>query len=111
MAHGMFVCNELLTRDVESAKQFYTELVGWTFKPMPIEHGTYWIAEIDGKPVAGLMAMPSDMPEHVPPHWFEYMEVDDVDARLTVATQHGPSIYPMSGGSVLSPMRPARPSA
>jgi len=92
MAHGTFVWNELLTRDVEAAKQFYGGLVGWTFNPMPIANGTYWIAEIDGKPAAGIMAMPQDMPAEVPPHWFEYLEVDDVDARLTVATQHGGKI-------------------
>lgn len=93
MAHGKFVWNELLTRDVEAAKQFYTGLVGWTFQPMAMQGGgTYWIAEIDSKPVAGIMAMPQDMPATVPAHWFEYMEVDDVDARLTVATQHGGTI-------------------
>jgi predicted enzyme related to lactoylglutathione lyase len=93
MAHGTFVWNELLTRDVEAAKRFYTGLVGWTFKPHPMHGGsTYWIAEIDGKPVAGIMAMPQDLPATVPPHWFEYLEVDDVDARLQVATQHGGKI-------------------
>lgn len=93
MAHGTFVWNELLTRDVEAAKRFYTSLVGWTFSTHPTPTGgTYWIAEVDGKPVAGIMAMPEDMPATVPPHWFEYIEVDDVDARLTVATQHGGKI-------------------
>jgi len=90
MAHGTFIWNELLTRDVEAAKRFYTSLVGWSFRAHPMPNGgTYWIAEIDGKPVAGIMGMPQEMPATAPPHWFEYMEVDDVDARLTLATQHG----------------------
>jgi uncharacterized protein len=90
MSPGTFVWNELLTRDVEGAKKFYAAMVGWTFKPMPMqEGGTYWIAELDGKGVAGLMAMPPDMPPDVPPHWFEYMEVDDVDQRLAIAARHG----------------------
>jgi uncharacterized protein len=93
MAHGTFIWNELLTGDVEAAKRFYTGLVGWTFSAHPMPNGgTYWIAEIDGKPVAGIMTMPRELPPTVPPHWFEYMEVDDVDARLTVATQHGGKI-------------------
>ena len=93
MAHGTFVWNELLTRDVDAAKRFYATLVGWTFQAMPMpEGGTYWVAEIDGKPVAGIMAMPPNMPATVPPHWFEYVEVDDVDARLTIATQNGGTI-------------------
>jgi uncharacterized protein len=90
MAHGTFVWNELLTRDVEAAKTFYAALAGWSFQPMPmVNGGTYWLAEVAGKPVAGVMAMPAEMPSHVPPHWFEYLEVDDVDARLTVATENG----------------------
>jgi predicted enzyme related to lactoylglutathione lyase len=92
MAHGTFVWNELLTRDVEAAKTFYASTVGWTFKPMPMQDGTYWIAEMDGKPVGGLMAMPQEMPATVPSHWFAYLEVDDVDARLQVVTEHGGKI-------------------
>jgi hypothetical protein len=92
MAHGTFVWNELLTRDVEASKAFYASLVGWTYKGMPTEHGTYWLAEVAGKPVAGLMSMPPDVPPHVPPHWFEYLEVDDVDERLKLAVEHGGKI-------------------
>jgi hypothetical protein len=89
MAHGTFVWNELLTRDVEAAKTFYATLVGWSYKAMPMEHGTYWLAEVAGKPIAGLMSMPPDIPPTVPPHWFEYLEVDDVDARVKLAVEHG----------------------
>ena len=95
MAHGRFVWNELLTRDVEAAKSFYGNLVGWTFKGMPMQDGTYWVAESGGVPVAGIMAMPAEVPPGTPPHWFEYLEVDDVDARVRLATQ--------SGGAVLRP--------
>ena len=92
MGHGSFVWNELVARDVEGARAFYAGAVGWTFKPMPVENGTYWIAEIDGKPVAGLMVMPQELPSTVPAHWFAYLEVDDVDARLELATEHGGKI-------------------
>jgi predicted enzyme related to lactoylglutathione lyase len=92
MAHGTFVWNELLTRDVEAAKTFYASTVGWTFKPMPMQDGTYWIAEMDGKAVGGLMAMPPEMPPTVPSHWFAYLAVDDVDARLKLATEQGGKI-------------------
>jgi predicted enzyme related to lactoylglutathione lyase len=92
MAHGTFVWNELLTRDVEAAKTFYATTVGWTFRPMPMPDGTYWIAEMDGKAVGGLMAMPQEMPAIVPSHWFAYLAVDDVDARLKLVTEHGGKI-------------------
>ena len=92
MGHGTFVWNELLTRDVEAARTFFASLAGWTFKPMPVGDGTYWVAETGGKPVAGIMEMPPDLPPTVPPHWFAYLQVDDVDARLKLATEHGGKI-------------------
>lgn len=92
MAHGSFVWNELLTRDVEAAKQFYAKVIGWSYKAHPMPDGTYWIAEMGGKSVAGIMAMPPELPATVPPHWFEYLEVDDVDARLKRVTEQGGKI-------------------
>ncbi len=93
MPHGTFIWNELLTRDIEGAKAFYARLAGWSYNGMQAPGGgTYWIAEVGGKPVAGLMDMPQDMPAEIPPHWFEYLEVDDVDARVTLATQQGGTV-------------------
>ena len=33
-SHGTFCWNELMTRDVERAKQFYRDTIGWSFEPM-----------------------------------------------------------------------------
>ena len=89
MSHGTFVWNELMTRDVEAAKTFYGSVFGWTFRAMPMVDGTYWIAEVNGELVAGIRAMPPGLPAEVQPHWFEYLQVDDVDARLRLVTEHG----------------------
>ena len=40
--HGNFCWNELMTRDIEGAKRFYGDTIGWTFEPMKIDWGTYW---------------------------------------------------------------------
>src|SRR6187455_1306467 len=54
-SHGTFCWNELMTRDVERAKKFYEETIGWTFSPMPMaDGGTYWCAMVEGKPIAGM---------------------------------------------------------
>ncbi len=82
MAHGTFYWNELMTPDVEAAKAFYAETVGWTFQGMPMPQGTYWVAQQDGKPAGGIMAMDGVVPPGTPPHWASYLAVDDVDARL-----------------------------
>ena len=42
-SHGAFHWNELCTRDVEGAKRFYAETIGWSFEAMPMpDGGTYW---------------------------------------------------------------------
>ena len=38
-AHGTFYWNELLTRDVERAKAFYAETIGWSYEAMPAAGG------------------------------------------------------------------------
>jgi hypothetical protein len=87
---GAFVWNELLTRDVEGAKRFYATLAGWTYKPMAMPGGgTYWVAERDGQAKGGIMAMPAELPATVPAHWFEYLEVADVDATVRTACANG----------------------
>src|ERR1044071_3596582 len=88
--HGNFCWNELLTRDAEGAKRFYSETIGWTFDAMPMQDGaTYWIAMMGGKPVAGIF--PTDRPEYkqLPEAWMSYLEVDNVDARVKKATAAG----------------------
>jgi uncharacterized protein len=89
-SHGNFYWNELLTRDVERAKRFYQQTIGWTFEPMPMQDGaTYWVAKIADKPVAGLF--PTNRPEFkgVPESWMSYLAVDDVDARVKKAVAAG----------------------
>ena len=69
MAHGVFVWSELMTNDVEAAKAFFAATVGWTFVAKPTQPGTYWLAQVDGKPVAGIMDMNDICQPGVPPHW------------------------------------------
>lgn len=38
-AHGTFYWNELMTRDVERAKRFYGDTIGWRFDPMQMPDG------------------------------------------------------------------------
>jgi hypothetical protein len=53
--HGKFHWNELMTRNVERAKKFYSETLGWTFDSMPMPGGgTYWLAKIGDEPAAGM---------------------------------------------------------
>lgn len=90
--HGRFYWNELMTDDVDMAKAFYAATLGWTFDDMPMDDGeTYYLAMMDGEPVAGLMDKKM-LPPEVPSHWFSYINVDDVDARLVKLEAAGGTI-------------------
>ena len=88
-AHGHFHWNELVTRDVEKAKKFYGDTIGWTFDGMPMPDGTYWVANIGGQPVGGLFPISGPQWDGVPEHWMSYIAVDDVDARVKKAQAAG----------------------
>ncbi len=87
--HGFFHWNELATRDVEGAKKFFAETVGWSFTGMEMDNGTYWVAVDGDKPIGGIMGMDGPQFEGVPPHWLSYLSVDDVDARIAKTTANG----------------------
>lgn len=85
---GRFVWRELLTDNVEGAKGFYGELLGWTFKGSDMgPMGTYWLCHAGEAQVAGIMQKPANLP--APPHWAGYVSVDDVDAALARAKEAG----------------------
>ena len=54
-AVGTVCWNELLTRDPEASRKFYTELFGWTTEEMDMgPHGKYTLWKSGDKQVGGL---------------------------------------------------------
>ncbi len=84
----LLVWFELMTSDVGAAKKFYSELMKWDIKDMPMENMNYSVASVDGEDVGGLMSMPPDS-EEMPPAWGLYITVDDVDATAAKAKELG----------------------
>lgn len=81
--HGRFIWYELMTSDVEAAKRFYGDVVGWTFEDMPAGDMTYTIVSANGAGVGvgGMMATPPEAKAMgAPPNWSGYISVDDCDA-------------------------------
>jgi uncharacterized protein len=79
-----------MTRDVERAKRFYAETIGWSFDPMPMpDGGTYWCAVQNGEPVAGIFSLEGTDYDGVPESWMSYLAVDDVDGRVAKALKAG----------------------
>ena len=89
--HGKVWWTELMTRDLDAAVKYYGDLCGWSFDTMRMESGaTYYVAKAGDVPTAGLMDM-TGMPglDGVPPHWFSYFAVDDVDAAVAATKAAG----------------------
>ncbi len=90
---GRFVWYELLTRDTEAAKAFYTEVIGWSTQPFEGSGQPYsmWLA--GETPVGGVMRL---LPEHeaggLTPQWWAHVAVDDVDAAARRAEELGATI-------------------
>ena len=83
---GALCWSELTTRDTKSAEAFYTALFGWTPKhAAPSAVMDYTEFHNQGKPGVGMMAMPHNMPPHVPSYWMPYFQVDDCDASANKA--------------------------
>jgi hypothetical protein len=88
--HGKFVWNELNTQNLASAKTFLGATLGWSFDPMPIPDGTYWVIKNGEDRVGGIFDMSGDAHRKgVPEHWLSYIAVDDIDARYRKALAAG----------------------
>ena len=53
------------------------------------EVGTYWVCKDGDQPLGGIFDMSPPQFDGLPPHWFAYIAVDDVDARVAEATAAG----------------------
>jgi uncharacterized protein len=83
-APGTFSWAELATSDAESAKTFYTAVLGWEYEDNPIGEGmVYSMARRDGKRVAALFG------SEQPPHWNCYVTVASVDEVAPRAAELG----------------------
>ncbi len=89
-----YAWNELMSRDVETAKGFYADVFGWEYDGMDMgPMGIYNVVRGgENEGLAGLMTMPAEMPEQVPNHWNVYFMAEDVDALAERVTQLGGSI-------------------
>ena len=89
-SHGTFYWNELMTRNVERAKKFYAETIGWSYEAMPMPGGaTYWVIKMGGEPAGGILDISGPDFGPVPESWMAYIAVDDVEARVKKAVAAG----------------------
>jgi predicted enzyme related to lactoylglutathione lyase len=80
---------DLGTPDIDKAKAFYSGLFGWEITDTGPDGGGYHIANLRGKPVAGLG--PQMNPG--PPVWTTYVNVENADAAAEKVTANGGQIF------------------
>jgi uncharacterized protein len=87
---GAFGWNELGTRDVPAARDFYGAVFGWTVEEQEMPGmGTYYTWK-DGEHVRGGMIDMTEMaPPEAPPHWLVYFTVPDADAAAETTKAGG----------------------
>ncbi len=87
---GAVVWNELMTRDTKKAVPFYKAVLGVEAAAMPMPGGgDYTMLKVAGKDVAGIMAMPKEVPAQVPAYWGPYFAVANADAAIKKAQSLG----------------------
>lgn len=103
---GRFVWRDLMTKDVNAAKQFYGELFGWRFEDVRRGDRPYVIARGASSPVAGIVDV-SALPE-AGSQWVSFMAVSDVDKSVAfVQAEQGkvlvqPRDLPMARAAVIT---------
>ncbi len=88
---------ELVTKDADGAKAFYSGLFGWTFKASDVSGPTeYHEIHREAQAIGGLLPMKGQWWGDVPPHWMPYFFVADCDAYAVKAAELG-------GGAAVPP--------
>ncbi|HEX6311520.1 MAG TPA: VOC family protein [Acidimicrobiia bacterium] len=72
--------NELATRDINTAKDFYRAVFGWFGDTNAFEGTTYTEWKLGEHSVGGMIQIDEDWPDEIPSHWMVYFQVDDCDA-------------------------------
>ncbi|SER34464.1 VOC family protein [Microlunatus flavus] len=90
---GSVVWAETHSKSFGASRDFYARVAGWTYDvTADSDEFRYLTAQVDGRPVAGLMDSARFLPDAVPSHWAVYLGVEDADAAQAVAEAHGATV-------------------
>lgn len=97
---------DLMSKDLEASKSFYTSLFGWEAEDQfdPDGNVVYVMFKLEGKNVAGMGQQLPHMSE-MPALWNMYISTDDIDATTAAVTANGgavvmPKMQVMTSGSM-----------
>jgi predicted enzyme related to lactoylglutathione lyase len=86
---------ELSSSDPEAAERFYAALFGWEVEHQPLGDGvTYRILRQDDRTVGAISPQqPQQRQAGIPSNWQTYITIDEVDAALVQAGEHGGTVH------------------
>lgn len=90
--HGAFSWMQLAAGDVEAAKKFYGETLGWDISAMDMPGGPYTAIKLGDQPIGGIVPAKGGSGNGGAGRWTAYVTVDDVDARLARAKAGGAKV-------------------
>ncbi|MCW5962316.1 MAG: VOC family protein [Pyrinomonadaceae bacterium] len=94
--HGTVCWRELQTKDLEKAKEFYKELLGWNLQQSKISPVEYAEIHVGDNAQGGMMELNEGFGEgweHIPSHWGTYIAVDDCDAAFEAVKANGGQVF------------------
>jgi uncharacterized protein len=90
---GAWTWNNLMTRDLDAAKDFYGKIFGWSATHTDPAPDYIWMWQVDGQRwpegLGGLMEIGSDLPAGMPAHWQVYLMVENADDSIERAEGGG----------------------
>ena len=93
---GAWTWNNLLTRDLEGAQDFYGQVFGWSAIHNEEAPPGILMWQVEGQRwpegMAGLMEMTGEMPSEMPAHWQVYFVVENMDEAIEKATSLGAKV-------------------
>jgi predicted enzyme related to lactoylglutathione lyase len=90
---GKVIWNDLITEDIDAARQFYGGLFGWSFRDVERPGGRqYVVARLGDVYVAGLLAADRRDDGQNVSRWLPYVSVADVDDAVRRSATAGASV-------------------
>lgn len=90
---GRFLWYDLNTTDVDAARSFYPQVLGWTVRKWPGEGIDYSIWHVGDEGVGGVAHLAEEAQAMgACPHWIAYLGVPDTAAAVDRATRAGASV-------------------
>jgi predicted enzyme related to lactoylglutathione lyase len=101
---GTFTWNELSTADVERAKGFYADLLGWTYEDSSTDEMPYTVIRNGDRMNGGIRPLgDAEKQQGVPPNWMPYFTTSDIDRSIARTNELG-------GQVMVGPISPLGPS-